>query len=49
MSNLQSGLTGNKRYVCSNCYRMFEERSLWCPRCETKTMCELRPYKSQER
>ena len=32
-----------KMYMCSKCHRLFEDRSIVCPRCETKTMGELRP------
>ena len=38
-----------KVYVCSRCMRPFEERSRHCPRCDTKTMCELRPNAESER
>jgi DNA-directed RNA polymerase subunit RPC12/RpoP len=29
-------------YQCSKCLKMFEERSITCPRCNTHTMGELR-------
>jgi len=32
-----------KFYQCSNCHRLFEERSRTCPRCDTRTMGSLDP------
>lgn len=29
-------------YRCSECGTLFEERSLYCPRCDKKTMCVSR-------
>jgi rRNA maturation endonuclease Nob1 len=31
-----------KLYKCSNCDRLYEERSITCPRCGTRTMGEIR-------
>jgi len=42
MSNLQDPQQRKKVYYCGNCQRMFEERSRYCPRCDTKTMFEIR-------
>jgi hypothetical protein len=30
-------------FMCSKCKRLFEYKSIVCPRCETKTMGELIP------
>lgn len=30
-------------FMCSNCKRIFEEKSRTCPRCDTHTMGELKP------
>jgi len=50
MSDLQRLAKENrKRYMCSNCNKMFEERSVVCPRCEKKTMNEIRIVPEQFR
>lgn len=42
-SEMAKGLIGQRGlYTCSKCHRPFEERSKTCPRCDTKTMCEVR-------
>lgn len=33
---------GKKKFMCSRCRNMFEERSRTCPRCETRSMGELK-------
>ena len=35
-------------YSCSNCNKPFAEKSRYCPRCDTKTMGELRPHNERE-
>ena len=35
--------TAKRVYTCSNCQHIFEERSRVCPRCDTRTMGEIRP------
>lgn len=32
-----------RKFMCSKCHVMFEERSRTCPRCESRTMGELKP------
>lgn len=43
MSDLTSGKGFKKVYMCSNCHKIFAERSSWCPRCGTKTMGWIAP------
>lgn len=38
-----------KLYMCSRCQRGFEERSRYCPRCDTKSMGWVRPIPERER
>lgn len=43
-SEMANGLVkGAGLYACSKCRRPFEEKSRVCPRCETKTMCQVKP------
>lgn len=35
-------------YMCSKCHRCYEERSRHCPRCDTRSMGELRPIGKNE-
>ena len=38
-----------RKYMCSHCHRMFEERSRFCPRCEKGlTMGELKSFTPTE-
>jgi hypothetical protein len=32
-----------RKFMCSVCHHMYEEKSRTCPRCDRKTMCEIRP------
>lgn len=32
-----------RKFQCSKCGRLFEEKSRICPRCETHTMGEIKP------
>lgn len=36
-----------RKFMCSGCGYMFEERSKVCPRCDKKTMGELKPIPEQ--
>lgn len=36
-----------RKFQCIRCGHMYEERSRYCPRCDTHTMGELRPIDSQ--
>jgi len=36
-------------YTCSRCNTLYEERSRHCPRCDSRTMCEIRPIPEAER
>lgn len=38
----RDGRIVKKIYMCSNCHRSFEERSRNCPRCDRKSMGEIR-------
>lgn len=38
-----NALVGKGLYSCSKCRRPFEERSKYCPRCDSKTMGEIKP------
>lgn len=31
-----------RKFMCSKCQHMYEERSRYCPRCDTKSMGELK-------
>lgn len=33
---------GKRKYTCGNCKRLFEERSRNCPRCDSRTMFEMK-------
>lgn len=44
---LSNGIESKRKFQCSKCGRLFEERSRICPRCETHTMGELRQIPSQ--
>ncbi len=37
-----------RKFMCSGCRQMFEERSRVCPRCDKKTMGELKPLTPSE-
>lgn len=32
-----------RKFMCSKCHRMWEQKSRHCPKCDTRTMGELRP------
>lgn len=36
-----------RKFMCSVCGHLFEERSRVCPRCDKKTMGELKPIPAQ--
>lgn len=36
-----------RKFMCSGCGYMFEEKSRNCPRCDKRTMGELKPIPSQ--
>ena len=37
-----------RKFMCSRCHFMFEERSRNCPRCDSRTMGELKPLVATE-
>lgn len=37
-----------RKYMCSKCHTLFEDRSRNCPRCDSRTMGELRPMTPSE-
>lgn len=37
-----------KVFMCGTCRTTFEERSRVCPRCDTRTMGELRPIRESD-
>lgn len=39
----------NRTYKCSRCHHLFEERSRYCPRCDTKSMGEIKAIPEQHR
>jgi hypothetical protein len=39
---------GKRKFMCSTCHRMYEEKSRHCPRCDTHTMGELKPFTPTE-
>lgn len=34
---------GARKFMCSRCKHLYEERSRSCPRCDSRTMGELKP------
>ena len=38
-----------KIYTCANCHKLFQEKSRYCPRCDTKSMNRIVPIPESER
>ncbi len=45
-SDLKKLKENQRIYICQRCHRIFEERSRYCPVCETKTMGEIIKFKN---
>lgn len=45
----EAGTLQSKVYQCRKCGNAFEERSRHCPRCDSRTMGELRPIPEGQR
>lgn len=37
-----------RKFMCRGCGRMFEERSRTCPRCDKRTMGEIKPIRERD-
>ena len=44
----ETGRIQARVFACSSCGKAFAERSRYCPRCDTKTMGELKPHRESE-
>lgn len=40
---MNPSFVGKRKFMCSKCSHMYEEKSRNCPRCDSRTMGELRP------